>query len=64
MLNQDSDAELVKRAIEFLRVERRKWARCPRPLWQRTSALFGFLGEERLSAICVRHGFDPNEIYK
>lgn len=63
-----SDSELVRRAIDALRCHRppRKRGRGPNPpapLWSRVGFLFGH-GSGYSSAICRRHGFDPDEIYR
>lgn len=56
--------DLIRGAIELLRCEEKKWMRRPNPLWMRIGSVFGFRGEAWQSAICVRYGFDPREIYK
>lgn len=54
--------DLVKRAISSLRRSKSRRTR-PTPLWSRVGQLFGH-GSGYSIAICVKYGFDPDEIWK
>jgi len=60
-----SDEELVKAAINNLRRYRngRSRRQSPAPLWSRVGGLFGH-GSGYSTAICVKYGFDPEEIWR
>lgn len=61
-----SEAAMIKRAIETLRKRKppkvASW-RQPCPLWSRVSDLFGN-GSGYSIAICMKYGFDPDEIWR
>ena len=60
-----SDADLVRRAIEHLRIwePKRAGSRRTTPLWSRVGFVFGH-GSGYSAAICLKYGFNPDEIYR